>query len=486
MTFNPTKLVTDGNAGASALYSDAIARKQATPPQIMTRGVVIEIFHDTDMLTPTARENWKAAFKGRIQNPNALNGMRRNCLLVRELSQKDTGPLLLCLPLFDPYICIPFKPGEIVLLLREDAYGAQDEIPFVLCRVPTQQQADDVNYTHDDRKYLPTKLDSDAVDSAAIQPDDVQTQQAELAAKGRSTVNLENFDNGGPNSDSFTFGRKKQMFDIVWRKAVASEGCILEPVPRFRKLPGDQTLQGSNNNLINFTIDRQNLSHDEVLGLQRGAIDIVVGRGFTPELLLNEKTAPNVVFNTRNAVEVDKTPHFRQKEDVVTEGDPDFTNDPSRIYIAMKSDVDKRFGIDIKHIDEAPPIPPERKINEEVNKPGIVLKTTQLRLIGREDVKIQADNGDGNGAAIVLKANGDIILVPGPQGHIMLGGTDAGIAPLCSTAAKVGGNAVTTIDPRAVDEASIEASTITDTATGVHGIKGQPTTGQFATKVLMK
>jgi len=467
--FNPTKVVTDGRAGADALYGDAAERRQETQQRIMARGVVIEVFHDTEMLTPTARENWKTVYKGRLQNPNALNGMRRNCLIVRELSQTETGPLLLCLPLLDPYISMPFKPGEIVLLLREDAYGSQDEIPFVLCRVPTQQQADDINYTHDDRKYLPTKLDTDAIDSAGIQPDDILAEQATLAVKGRSQLNIENFDNGGPSTDSFTIGQKKQLFDIVWRKAVATEGCVLEPVPRFRKLPGDHTLQGSNNNLINFTIDRQDLSHDQVLGSQRGAIDIVVGRGFTSEFLLNEKTAPNVVFNTRKAVEIDKTPHLRKKEDNVAEGDPDFINDPSRIYIAMKSDVDKRFGIDIKNIDETQS-PLDRRINEEVNKPGIVLKTTQLRLVGREDVKIQADNGDGNGAAIVLKANGDIILVPGPNGHILLGGADAGIAPLCSTAAKAGGG--------------IAATTITDTMGATHGAGAL--NGTFTTKVLMK
>lgn len=436
--FNPYKVVTDGSAGSDAMHGENLARLQSTAPAILTRGVVIEVFHDSEMLTLEMRQNLKKTLQGRIQNINALNGLRRNCLLVRELSQMHAGSLILCLPMFDPYISMPFKPGEIVFIVREDQAGASDEIPYVLCRVPTYHHVDDVNYTHDDRKFLQPDLLRDAVDIAGILPEEIEN---DTQANARNSI--ENFDNGGPGNNSFTFGNKKQAYDQVWSKSMAAKSCVLEPVPRFTKLPGDQTIQGSNNNLINFTIDRQNLSLDEALRPQRGAIDIVVGRGYTPAYNFNPSTAPNVVLNTRNAAEVDKTPHFRNKKDVVSEGDPDFTNDPSRIYVAMKTDIDRRFQIDISNLDE--PSIAQQTSDIEQEKPGIALKTNQLRLLAREDIKISAGGnqgsaivlrteqlrllgpqdiriqaGDGNGAAIVLNANGNITLEPGPSGNIVL------------------------------------------------------------------
>lgn len=444
---------TDGTAiaaGRAKAHSDAIHNNTQLP--ILTRGVIVEVFHDMSTLDEEARNNLN------IKNEQVLPYLRRNCLLVKELGESQTDGDLLCLPLFDPYISLPFKPGETVFILREDENRAPNEIPYVLCRIPTASSADDVNYTHDDRKYIETQVDLDAV-----QKQQAATQDPQAA--------IENFESGQRDvDDSFTIGTTKEAFDDIWNASNASKKCVLEPVARFTKLPGDQTFQGSNNNVINFTIDRQNLSLSEALTSQRGAIDIVVGRGYNPDYTPNETTAPLVVDNSRNAQEVDKTPHLRNKTDVPTEGNPDFTNDPSRIYIAMKSDVDKRFGIDIQNVDELQPGPLDRTGIFEQEKPGIVLKTTQLRLVGREDVKIQADSGDGNGAAIVLRADGNIYLIPGPNGHILLGGADAGIAPLCSAAAKAGGG--------------IAATTITDTMGATHGAGAL--NGTFTTKVLMK
>jgi len=450
MTIATHKIGTDGSHQGS--WENSRKANYSTPLPILTRGVVVDVFNDISLLTDEAIED----LSDRVQNSDALRLIRRNCILVEEITgelSRTTKPII-CLPLLDPYISLPFKPGETVLMIKEDQYGAPNEMPFVLCRLPSYQHVDDINYTHDDRKFRETKTSRDAEDTR--QSLGTETTQEKI-----------DFQNGNPDDDSYTIGSTKDEYDKIWNSAQATKQCVLEPVPRFTKRPGDQTLQGSNNTLINLTTDRIGpVANDDELQQQRGAIDIVVGRGFTPDYQPNENTAPNVIENTRAASEVDKLPYINNKVDVVAEGDPDFVNDPSRIYVAMKTDIDKSFNIDIQDIGEEPVAS-----RAEVEKPAIALKTNQLRLVGREDVKIQADNGDGQGAAIVLKADGNIILIPGPNGHIMLGGESADITPLCSIEATRVGQ-------------TISAQPIIDTALGKHG-QGGPT-GKFPSKVIMK
>lgn len=395
---NPYKLITDGRAAAASGKGAVIYGANSAPPPILTRGVVVEVFYDMSLVTEEYKETLN------VLNTNALDRIRRNCLLIEEIKQGQTGDRIICLPLLDPYISLPFKPGETVLVIREDVNRAIDELPYVLCRLPTYHHVDDVNYTHDDRKYIqmPSEFNEDSIQKIGIGPIDEPPE-------------VENFENGQRDEESFTIGTTKDAYDVIWQESFASKKCVLEPVPRFTKLPGDQTLQGSNNNLINFTVDRSGLALDQDLQTQRGAIDIVVGRGYTQTYQLNPNTAPNIIQNSRDAEEVDKTAYVRKKTDIITEGNPDFNEDPSRIYVAMKTDIDKRFNININDIQEPPPT-----TRPDIEKPGIAIKTNQIRFLGREDVKIQADDGTGTGAAIVLKASGDIVLVPGLNGKIIL------------------------------------------------------------------
>ncbi len=415
-------------------------RRVSTQLPILRRAVVVDVVYDPVVQLTDEK---KATLVEEVTNPEFVPRIRRNCIIARvitgEADRQNNRPAIF-FPMLDPYIGLPVKPGEHVFIMYEDpAIGA--DMGYWLCRIPEPIDVDDVNYTHGDRRYADSDLNRDTIDE--LTPPAVPV--------------LPGFPNGGPDDDSLTIGDPDEYEHIV-ETAQASAQFQPEPVPRWTARPGDTTLQGSNNTLISLMTDRTSAATNlEEVGEGLGAILMVAGRG------QDARTAPNVVENTRGNSEVDKTPSMRSLSDVVTEGDPDFTNDSSIVYVAMKSDVDneEHFNINIPNGGEA----------SGTESPSIVLKTTQLRLIGREDVKIQAGE-NGVGAAIVLKANGDIVLIPGPGGIIKLGGDDADHAVLGNTGVNGGGTVV--------------GLPIITTMGGVAGTPSSDPHGNFGTKVLIK
>src|SRR5690606_10166188 len=115
----------------------------------------------------------------------------------------------------------------------------------------------------------------------------------------------------------------------------------------------------------------------------------------------------------------------------VNEGAIDCVNDLSTFIMSMRLDVDALFNIDI----------PNGGAASQGEQPAIAMKSSQVRIVGRDDVKIQAGTND-TGAAIILKASGDIVLIPGPNGLIHLGGDNASTAVLGSNAATAAGTVI--------------------------------------------
>ena len=411
----------------------------STPMPFIRRAVVLEVFYDMSLLTVEVRE----ALTAKVENTRMVPLIKRNCVMAQQITGDGsrTGKPRIYYPLLDPYISLPVKPGETVLTLFEDPTMGGADTPFWLCRAPAPIAVDDINYTHDDRKHVLTDIEQDAVDKL----------------EGASADEIPGFPNGAPGEDSLSIGNSEDAFDKICKEALASKQAPLEAVPRYDKRPGDQVLQGSNNTLISLGTDRvAGVTNADEADIGRGAIDLVAGRG------QGELTAPNTITNSRDVDEVDKVPKLRKTEDAPGEGNPDFVNDASRVYIAMKTNVDENFDIDIPDGGEA----------SEGEKAALALKTDQLRLIARDDIKIQADSGDGNGAAIILKADGNIIFIPGPDGLIYMGGISATLAALGNTGAGAGGQ--------------VQGQPILSSMAGIMGTPGPDPHGFFSTKVLLK
>ena len=97
-----------------------------------------------------------------------------------------------------------------------------------------------------------------------------------------------------------------------------------------------------------------------------------------------------------------------------SEGDPDFYQDASRIYVSMKSPVDANFSLS----DEYTPLI-EGSIDDK-ESPSVALKSNEIRIIAREDgsIRIIKEKGEsGNAAQIILNADG-VIHIQGAKIYI--------------------------------------------------------------------
>ena len=117
----------------------------------------------------------------------------------------------------------------------------------------------------------------------------------------------------------------------------------------------------------------------------------------------------------------------------------------------------------------------------EGGKPAIVLKSDQLRLVARDDLKITIGDAE-TGSSVVLKADGNIVFIPGPEGIIKLGGDDAD-------------KAILTTNPLFTSESggTVSAVPVVTVAQGILGYsEGSPQLASIAhfstlaTKVLVK
>lgn len=366
-------------------------------------------------------------------------------------------------PFFSQHMMLPIKAGEHVWVFyepnKENLYG------FWMSRITEPRDIDDVNHTHADRKFhLEQK-------SSTIEK-----------AEGTSSK-TPGFDNGatrkskdGKVIDGITasaLGGEKAYEKII-NDSDSGKISEMEDVPRYKKRPGDYVMQGSNNTLISLGTDRTGPVADYSVNDKKGnsvkgkpnkdkkgkagAIDLVVGRG------AGDKTKPkNVVDNSLSKKEVSKSLNDEKK----SEGDPDFETDLGRIYLSMKSDVDKNFNVNLSGIDKSG--------SEDCVG---VIKVDHVRIIARKSIKFlvqpKFDSPESECAGVVIKDNGEIVFIPSDSQVIKLGGEDATSAILClDVGASSAGGKVT-------------SPPLVTTMGGILGVGPGSAHGKFSSKVLIK
>lgn len=140
---------------------------------------------------------------------------------------------------------------------------------------------------------------------------------------------------------------------------------VEEKTPEFNKAPCEVKFQGNHNAFIILGRDRNSTWTSGNGGkgaLQCGMIDLVAGRG---QLIMEHNKKNN-------------NPPLEGIEMV----GPMFHSDAARIYISQKCDVDRYFGL-------KPSGGPT-----DVEKSAVAMKADQLRIIGREKVRIYAGRGN--------------------------------------------------------------------------------------------
>ncbi len=400
-----------GQIGGSFLDRKSVEAGLASEGRPFSTFVVKEIYDDPGLLNKDLRDR----LTKQVANSNYVGNMPVNSIVGIDI-ENEKGKEKLIYPFFSQHLCLPLKPGEEVWVYREG------NLYYWLSRKSGSYQTEDPNYTHISRQVNnETQKDERSAKSAWKEE---ETTTSTLFPEGHTDVV------SNRNLGSFT------SFEDIIKSSNAYQNFFQpEPVPRIVKNPGDLVIQGSNNASITL-----GTSTDK--GTGKGSIDLVAGR-----TIVNQ-----VVSNDRNYQEINK------QQIASSDAPTNLSTDRSRLYISMLDDVDTSFSINIDGI------------NGSGTASAGVLKSDQIRLVARNDIKITV--GD-TGAGIVIKQNGDIVIVPAATGVIKLGGDDADKAILCQTAVQaVPGN--------------VTAPPVISTAGGIIGADAISGTGLFASKILVK
>lgn len=401
---------------------------------ILQRAVVVEVFYDPTTLTDVELDK----LENSVANPELVEGMPVNSILARIItSSQDLGnpSQFIFYPLFSSHFQLPAKPGEQVFILFEDYSRSGGSIGYWMTRPMAARQVEDVNYTHADRIYDPYN----------------HPRSIPRAIVSTLTASAPTFPNGAGTPESFSLqpSGSGNPYDRIVNTSNAAKQFTFEPVPRFRKRPGDFLLQGSNNSLILLGSDRTGPStaitgsQGKDILEQAGIVDIVTGIGSIRKLPADHRsdpgqyspTAPRVIENTRGKKEVYKTPYKSQKTDNPKEGDPDFIRDLSRIYLAMKTKGDLNFGIQFGGNNGILPNSQnyfgtsvvDLPSSNQDGQPFAIIKSEQVRLVAKGK---DSNNGPTESGEIRLVKEGTVadkdlsVFVMDKEGRVLMMGKD--------------------------------------------------------------
>tara|TARA_R110001592_G_scaffold69149_1_gene211827 strand:+ start:5338 stop:6948 length:1611 start_codon:yes stop_codon:yes gene_type:complete len=341
-----------------------------------------------------------------------------NSIIGRVLNGNDHNSEIIVYPMMPAHMTLPIKAGEHVWAMYNGGRY------YWLCRKNFDQQINDVNIAWAGRYKAETSFKS--------------TKGAAKDSESESSSNvLPKNQNPKINTIFPPEVREQNQIDMqtYWSERSKS---ILEPVPRYKKRPGDLVLQGSNNTLICLGLGGGHKKEDELTygsvaaskqisgvlpdvsdGYNRGTIDIVTGRGrYQPDAATNssslgefpERTSCATIMSEFGYKENDKNTTindaFHKKSPI--EGDPDFGFDASRIYISSYCEIDNEFSL----IPNYPKIPTVvtadvGSVPETSKGASIVLKSDNLRLVARQHVAAdffaRSNAEDVNGSIRLVK-----------------------------------------------------------------------------------
>jgi len=409
---------------------------EADPPpphpdsvQIIQRAVVVDTLNNLALRD----DEYLAKLKEAVSNPEDLEIAPRNSIVAKISGQgkgRTDTPGVVCFPFFSSHIRLPIKAGEQVWLIFETPSNPETR-GFWVSRIHEPAHVEDSNYTHGDRR-------SDPTNPKAAEEEDADGKPME--------EKLPSFHNGldrfEEDDEKFTL-LEQDRFEKIFTETAEVNEFVIEPVPRYTSRPGDLVLQGSHNSTIvlgtargykeDDTVDnaKTNAQLEEPIAPGLGAIDIVAGRGGfpgdTPGYIDMEKakslsgeddpntgktperTEPQVAMNSRKSFETNKNPNMLDDEKSntqvnVAEGDPDFFMDASRVQLTMKSEGDTNFNLKYPGFAGA-------SVTDE--KPYIVMKTDEVRIVGRQEgsVRIIKEGATGdNQCVITMLADGTVAI----------------------------------------------------------------------------
>lgn len=477
---NISKEFADGSAREGLRQRSTLEHGTRSALPVFYRYVILDVVSDPASIDRVKLNYWEHDLG--VSNIQHAHAAPRNSIIAKRVQSNTTSvtdQTLILYPFLPPNLSLPCNPGEQVWVIFEDQEGTRNDLGYWMWRIVGPSFAEDVNHTHHHRAHDPAF---------------VKGTKDSFQGRGSVPHEFRNGSVGDVDGERYAIAESASLPDLghdayenILTDSDAAKLSHMESVPRFRKRPGDVVLEGTNNSLIVLGRDRVNsiaeydsdqsrgnvpkIPDSDVQEDGAGSIDVVVGRGQTP------RTGGNVVQNSLNRNELAKD----QTNLVPEEGDPDLRNDRSRIALFQKTRLDANLELDQFNVSEF-------SISDERNgEGGIVIKSDKLRFIARSDVEIVVKGGarDSSGrfvdgddtsswAALVIKANGDIVIRPAENGVIKLGADDADKAIVCTDVPAINNNGQV-----------VQSSPLITTMGGMllTGVSGQ---GAVASKVLIK
>ena len=360
--------------------------------KIFYSGVVREFISNPASLSDSKKQDENNVVGG----DKYVSRMPRNSIIVEIIGNSK---IRVCYPFFSPHICMPVKPGEQVWVLFPD--GGVGELGYWVTRKATDLKVDDLNYTHLDRVGLFNK--------STIETSDFQDENGETSFPFPPGPSIDSLENTLDGSEPYRI--------LKINSEAYQEQFTGEPVPRFSKRSPDLVFQGSNNTLISLGEDRGVSSANSEAGSVstdatlkgKGTIDIVTGRGIagtSTAAVAEGKASPGEGLESYS--EIVKIPELiGAGKDNTSEGDPDFNNDLSRIYLSMNTNGDDNFSLTYPD-----------SIESVTSKPYAIVKSDEVRLIARETGSIRITKEGSNKAVITMLSDGKILI---DSSNVMIG-----------------------------------------------------------------
>jgi hypothetical protein len=373
-------------------------------PYVLNDNIVNQLLEDT---------NKKLTNK---KNKHLLKDLPRNSIIAQLI---DTNERIIAIPFFSSHISLPLKSGEDVWIYKEDRASSEGEEKsveyFWMSRIHGMNFYEDVNFTHEDRKYLKRYEDKTELSSS--------TELFVLENDVKEKTPIAQF-NDGPvyNTPTGKLSNPNTRQNVNNLKLNLAGTHIIEDVPRYSKNPGDLVIQGSNNTLIRLGTNSAYESNQSSYNASRplsyndyskysGTIDIVAGRAAiskeqltSNELVdyhlnkesvfyraISKRASRNgmlVVFNEKNSLEnlKDTDYYLRTNAQNLAEGDTDFYTDVSRLYVSEYCAGDTLLNYSgINSIENSPTgfkSPSERKDFRGF----IIAKSDEIRLVARGNI----------------------------------------------------------------------------------------------------
>tara|TARA_B100000700_G_C15040608_1_gene855153 strand:+ start:1057 stop:2634 length:1578 start_codon:yes stop_codon:yes gene_type:complete len=405
-------------------------------------------------------------------------------------------------PFFPQHLSLPLKPGEYVWILAEEIGESQTNY-YWMCRVASDRQVDDLNYTFSDRNFHIRSAFTQIITEGSI----TDPSDPNLLASHSSL-----------SSTNSPIPKKVSNDKICAQSIDYLEKFTGEPVPRFFNSCADLVLQGSNNTLITMTTDKfrsadtvdsdvftNGNASSQKSNIRRplaGTVDIVAGRQKERLKVLSSVSDPstlsqdgslNAILAKREAgssslehYEIDKLDQIQGRSENIYEGSIAPRSVFARMYVSMDSTPDESF--------EMPNADFEMQEGSTVVNYADLCRTYAeenvriCNLAGNSLIDMASDGsitlqtGDGDTAAkIILKSSGDIIIKPGLLGMLHLGGdeTETSLVPVGAQGTASAGMAI------GIPIISTMGGTVGAGVT-VGGASPTDPTGFLSSKIMMK